>query len=57
MPLALAGWLLLTSLLVSPLSARVVRVEVHDRELVLKGRTFGLAGAYEKLAGKIFFSR
>ena len=56
MPLALAGWLLLTSLLVSPLSARVVRVEVHDRELILKGRAFGLAGAYEKLAGKIFFS-
>ena len=53
---ACAGCLLLNSLLILPLPARVVRVEVHDRELVLKGRAFGLAGAYEKLAGKIFFS-
>ena len=53
---AFAGCLLLNSLLILPLPARVVHVEVHNRELVLKGRSLGLAGAYEKLAGKIFFS-
>jgi len=36
--------------------ARVVRVEVESREAVLDGRSFGLAGPYEKLAGKVFFA-
>ena len=53
---ACVGCLLLASLLISPLPARVVRVEVHQREPVLGSRAFGLAGAYEKLVGTIFFS-
>lgn len=36
--------------------ARVVRVEVESREAILDGRSFGLAGSYEKLAGKVFFA-
>ncbi|MFQ5537260.1 MAG: alpha/beta hydrolase domain-containing protein [Gemmatimonadota bacterium] len=38
------------------LSAEVVRVEVDRREVVLNGRSFGAAGAYEKLVGRIFFA-
>jgi hypothetical protein len=54
------GWvlgLLLTLIWVSgPLQARVTRVEIESRTDVLDGRTFGDAGAYERLSGQIFFS-
>ena len=36
--------------------ARVVRVEIETRELLADGRSFGLPGPYEVLAGKIFFA-
>ena len=36
--------------------AEVVRIEVKSRADVLSGKTFGKAGAYEKLAGKIYFA-
>src|SRR5262245_1787437 len=38
-----------------PCSAEVVRIEVQSRTDVLAGKSFGNAGAYEKLAGKIYF--
>ena len=36
--------------------ARVVAIEVSDRAIVLEGREFGDAGAYEKIVGTIRFS-
>jgi hypothetical protein len=36
--------------------ARVVRLRIERREPVLNGRTFGAAGAYEKLVGKVDFA-
>ena len=47
-------FLLLTCVL--PLSARVTRVEVASREDVQSGKTFGEAGAYERITGRIYFS-
>ena len=35
--------------------AEVVRLEVHDRAEVLHGRSFGAAGPYEKIQGRVFF--
>jgi hypothetical protein len=35
--------------------ARVVRLRIERREVVLNGRPFGAAGAYEKLVGKVDF--
>ncbi len=37
-------------------AARVARVVVDRRETILNGRTFGTAGPYEKIVGKISFS-
>jgi hypothetical protein len=39
-----------------PAQAEVVRIEVTSRADVLAGKSFGNAGAYEKLAGKIYFA-
>src|SRR3954465_16022533 len=51
----LVGALLL--LLVSSVSeARVVRLRVERREVILDGRAFGAAGPYEKLVGKVEFA-
>lgn len=51
---------LLTSLIVglaaAPLSAEVVRIEVTSRADVAGGQPFAAAGAYEKLAGRIYFA-
>ena len=38
-----------------PASARVVKVQVNTRTDVLNGKSFGDAGAYERITGKIFF--
>src|SRR5690242_7493077 len=38
------------------LSARVVRVEVNSHQDVLHGQSFGDAGAYEFLTGRVYFS-
>jgi len=50
----------LTSLLVLiasfPLHARVIRVEISNRQDVLNGKAFGDAGSYERLTGRIYFS-
>jgi hypothetical protein len=48
--------LLLLSLAVSPLHARIVRVEIASRTDVLGGKPFGDAGAYERIAGRVYFS-
>ena len=40
----------------TPTQARVVRLEIVERETVLSGRPFGLAGAYEKLSGTAHFA-
>ena len=34
----------------------VTALDVHSRSLVLDGRPFGAAGAYEKLAGTLHFA-
>src|SRR5436190_15106406 len=43
------------SLVSSAADARVVRLRIERREVVLNGRPFGAAGAYEKLVGKVEF--
>jgi Alpha/beta hydrolase domain len=43
-------------LAVSPLHARVTRVEVASRADVLNGKTFGNGGAYERITGRVYFS-
>jgi len=44
------------ALVSAPVSADVVRIEVQSRADVAGGMTFGAAGAYEKLSGRIFFA-
>lgn len=51
----LAFAVLMLSLLV-PSSAKVLRVEITSRADVLNGKSFGSVGAYEHLAGKVYFS-
>jgi hypothetical protein len=41
---------------VSSLSARVLRVEIASRTDVLQGKSFGDAGAYERITGRVYFS-
>ena len=41
---------------VASLNAKVVRVEVTSRADVLNGQTFGSAGAYERVVGRVYFS-
>jgi hypothetical protein len=47
----LAGLLLFAP----PASARVARIEILSRALVLDGKPFGRSGAYEKIAGRVHF--
>jgi hypothetical protein len=46
---------LLFALTTSVAEARVVRLRIERREVVLNGRAFGAAGPYEKLVGKVDF--
>src|ERR1035438_5956596 len=39
-----------------PASAELSRIEITSRASVLDGRSFGLAGPYEKLSGKAYFA-
>jgi hypothetical protein len=41
---------------VLPLNARVVRVEIESRTDVLHGKSFGHAGPYERITGRVYFS-
>lgn len=43
-------------LAVLPLQARVLRVEITSRQDVLNGKSFGDAGAYERITGEVYFS-
>jgi Alpha/beta hydrolase domain len=47
--------LVMLSLCVLPLNARVTRVEVTSRVDVLGGKIFGEAGSYERIAGRVYF--
>jgi hypothetical protein len=47
---------LLVSFISTGAQARVVRLRIEHREKVLNGRSFGLAGTYEKLIGKVEFA-
>ncbi len=49
-------FLLLVSLLSSLSFGAVTRVEITDRGDVLEGASFGSAGAYERIAGKVYFA-
>jgi hypothetical protein len=44
------------TLLVLPLNARVLRVEIASRNDVHNGKQFGDAGAYERITGRVYFS-
>lgn len=48
--------LILTLVLHSTVSAEVVRIEIGSRTDVLGGKSFGLAGAYEMIIGRVFFA-
>ncbi len=37
-------------------SAKVVRVEIERREVILDGRSFGTVGPYEKIVGVVYFA-
>jgi hypothetical protein len=43
-------------LMAAPVGAEVVRIDVRSRADVLAGQSFGTAGPYEKLAGRIDFA-
>ncbi len=51
-----SSFLLLLSLAVPPLHARVLRVEIASRLDVLGGQLFGDVGAYERITGRVCFS-
>jgi hypothetical protein len=51
---ALAGLLLVGAVI--PARAEVTRVDIQRREDVLGGKSFGNAGAYEKLVGRVYFA-
>ena len=48
--------LALFTMTLSPLNAHVTRVEIFSRKDVLNGQSFGAAGAYERLTGRVYFS-
>ena len=51
-----ATFLAAVCLIAPMLHARVVRVEIATRADVLNGKEFGDAGAYERIAGRVYFS-
>jgi Alpha/beta hydrolase domain len=50
------GMIALAAFALSPARAEVKRVEIASRTDVLGGKPFGAAGAYEKIAGKVYFA-
>ena len=48
--------LILMLLTAAPATAKVVRIEVTTRADLADGKSFGLAGPYEKLVGTIYFA-
>jgi hypothetical protein len=47
---------LLAAVAATPVSADVVRIEVQSRGDLAAGMTFGAAGSYEKISGRIYFA-
>jgi hypothetical protein len=57
MPTGLPGRLAVAYALMSlVMEARVARLDIEHRELVVEGKSFGSAGQYEKLSGKVHFA-
>jgi hypothetical protein len=54
--LRVPAFLLVFALITSPLYARVTRVEIASRTDVLNGKSFGEAGIYERLTGRVYFA-
>ena len=52
----LLALLLSLALTVSTASAEVVRIEITSRSDVANGKTYGLAGAFERIEGTIYFA-
>ncbi|MEE8128809.1 MAG: hypothetical protein V3T48_00860, partial [Vicinamibacterales bacterium] len=52
----LSALLLSLVLVVSTASAEVVRIEITSRSDVANGKTYGLAGTYERIVGTIYFA-
>jgi len=52
----IAAGALAASLVANAAEARVTSLEIQHREPVLSGKSFGGAGAYEKLVGKVHFA-
>ena len=52
----LVSLVLVLTLTVVPLHARVTRVEITSRVDVLDGKLFGDVGAYERITGRVYFS-
>ena len=52
----LSAVIVVAGLAAPPVSAEVVRIEVQSRSDLVGAQPFGAAGAYEKIAGKIFFA-
>src|SRR5438128_161797 len=50
------GICIVALLIAAPAAAEVVRVEIQSRSDLAGGQIFGAVGAYEKIAGKIFFA-
>ena len=56
MPRLLSTLLLSLALLTPTASAEVVRIDISSRSSVADGKTYGLAGAFERIAGTIHFA-
>src|SRR6185437_15935778 len=56
MQLRLLSVVVLVLVFTSAVFARVVRVEVTSRADVLSGQSFGDAGAYERITGRVYYS-
>jgi len=54
--LRLIGVLTLVAFFASSADAHVTRVEILSRSDIQDGRAFGLAGAYEKIVGRVYFA-
>src|SRR5436190_22806480 len=50
------NFLLVFSIAASLAEARVIRLRIARREVVLTGRPFGAAGPYEKVVGRVDFA-
>jgi Alpha/beta hydrolase domain len=58
-PLRSFSWLLMmlfATMALSPLEARVARVEIASHTDVLQGKVFGDSGSYERITGRVYFS-